>query len=241
MSLQQLDAFDFEKRVDTKFIFHEELLPALLQNLSTQMFLLEINGERIYDMYNTYFDSEDLAFYHAHQRGMANRMKIRIRSYGKKGLRFLEIKRKNNRKQTLKNRLRLHPGEGIKSKRAIDFLREFAGIHPALLKQTFENNFKRITLANSDFSEKFTLDFQLSTAHGEQESDFQNLAIAEIKQPKYTVMSPFFEAMRKQKIRPTNFSKYCFGVMRNMPSVKQNRFKTTARKLEKIENGTILT
>lgn len=237
MSLTQLDKFDFEKRVDTKFIFHEALLPDLLKNLAGFTKMLELDGERVFDIRNSYFDTPDFSYYYAHHRGLGNRLKVRIRSYGKYGFRYLEVKRKNNKKQTLKRRLKLHKSESIHNQRAVDFLEADGSIQAFFLEEKMKNNFRRITLVNHDFTEKFTLDFNLSFEVNGQNTKFENLAIAEIKQPKFSVNSELFRAMKQLKVRPTSFSKYCMGLVMNTDFLKKNNFKPAAKKIQKIRDG----
>ena len=81
ISLQQLDATKLLERKDTKFIFHEGLLPALLDDLKSNFRILEINGHHVMDYENQYFDTPDFLFYSDHHNGARSRYKLRYRKY----------------------------------------------------------------------------------------------------------------------------------------------------------------
>ncbi|MBK6987513.1 MAG: VTC domain-containing protein [Bacteroidetes bacterium] len=97
ISLKQMDGVSLQDRLDTKFMFKDSLLPALLERMKENYFVLEIKGKR-YNHYETlYFDTSDFGLYLRHHNGRVNRYKFRSRRYVESDLNFFEIKFKNNK------------------------------------------------------------------------------------------------------------------------------------------------
>ena len=105
VSLANLDKVKLMNRTDLKFCLHIEKLPAVLEAIKSDYLLLEINGETIFNYDNTYFDTPDNQMFICHQNGKSNRFKIRMRKYVESNLNFLEIKLKNNKGRTIKERV----------------------------------------------------------------------------------------------------------------------------------------
>ena len=94
-------------RVDTKFLVPAYLLDACLRGLEHHYSILEIDGRRRFTYDTLYFDTPERQLYLDHHNGKLNRFKLRIRHYRETGDSFLEVKKKNNRERTIKNRLPL--------------------------------------------------------------------------------------------------------------------------------------
>ena len=117
ITLEQMKDIRLMNRIDTKFVTTEPMLRRLLVMACDDYFVQETDGLRISPYYTLYFDTPDCAMYNRHQVGHLSRQKIRIRSYVKAGLNFLEVKTKNNHGRTKKKRIAmeqfdaLHPQE----------------------------------------------------------------------------------------------------------------------------------
>lgn len=83
------------------------------------------------------------------------------------------------------------------------------------------NTYNRITLVAPDFSERITLDFDLTYRHEEQCIRLPNVVIAEIKTEKKLRSSILSLLMHQMMIRPTSFSKYCIGISLLYDDVKK--------------------
>ena len=69
------------KRCDTKFVFPREVLPQILEELSSSYRVLEINDKRNFAYKNIYFDTPTSLFYLQHHNKKLNRHKVRFRTY----------------------------------------------------------------------------------------------------------------------------------------------------------------
>jgi hypothetical protein len=98
--------------------------------------------------------------------------------------------------------------------------------------------YNRITLVNNDFTERVTLDINLRFKNENgNEVAMENLAIAEIKQNKRSVLMPFIQMMKQKRVPPLSISKYCMGVALTEPTIKSNNFKPKFLTLKKIMNA----
>lgn len=232
--LADLNSASLMDRVDTKFMIPRDQLSFILDELRPYYSALDINGQRIFTYHNTYFDTEDLLFYHMHHQGKLNRYKVRHRYYTDTKTGFLEVKFKNNKGRTIKTRIpcvapRLNDDEN-------DFLRSKLGCHFRPLKPAQWGSYQRIALANEASGERLTLDLNLTFQSIDKQSEIQlpNLFIAELKQNRYNIHSPFSQLMAKLGVRSNKFSKYCIGSSLIVPELKANRFKQQLMALQNI-------
>lgn len=233
--LEDLNKAKLMNRIDNKFLLPLSQLPSLLQKVNTYYTALEIGGQRLFTYENYYYDCDELQFYHAHHNGKLNRYKVRYRNYRDSALSFLEVKFKNNKKRTNKQRVQVtsSPEEAIKEQH--DFLKETGIVMPQSLKVVQEGSYQRIALANEAAAERLTIDIDLcvSSDNGATSFQLEQYAIAELKQAKLNRFSPFYQLMRDNQLRPTGFSKYCMGMaLTQGDKLKINRFLPTIRKLK---------
>src|SRR4051812_12077582 len=105
ITLEEMDEVKLQDRTDTKFVFAAKLLPSILEKLSKDCKVLEVNGIRLSRYETLYYDTDDFLLYNMHQNRRANRYKIRTRKYVESDLNFFEIKFKNNKGRTIKERV----------------------------------------------------------------------------------------------------------------------------------------
>ena len=243
--LNDLNAANLMNRVDSKFILPLSLLPDLLIKLKSYYSVLEINQNKISSYHNQYFDTPDMALYHDHHNGKLNRYKIRRRHYIDTDTEFLEIKLKNNKKRTIKSRIKLSDLENnkvnekqlTKYARCAQFIDKKMHINVNNLDVSQQGGYKRIALANEKQAERLTLDFDLwyQDRRGNNHIKLPGFFIAELKQNKKSKRSPFYQMMSANNIFPTSFSKYCIGcALLYKSSVKSNRFKPILSQIEKL-------
>ncbi|MCU0822242.1 MAG: polyphosphate polymerase domain-containing protein [Spirochaetes bacterium] len=241
IGLENLNSIELLKRHDTKYIFHRDKLPSVFKYLNQYYNILEIDGKRIFKYENMYYDTDDYFFYHQHHNQRINRYKVRLRRYIDSDKCYLELKFKNNKGKTIKNRLLL------KDKNFNSELSEeskiFAGnyildndeiildkIRPKLLV-----DFYRITLAGQSIKERITFDINLTyTDRYSNTFKLNNLIIAELKQENFSMNSPFIKCFRELRFSPMQFSKYCMGIALTEKNVKSNRFKKKLLTLQKV-------
>jgi hypothetical protein len=237
ISLNQMDEVRLMRRVDKKFVLNIKQLPLLLKKALVDYYILEINSvrEQIYE--TTYYDTNDYSMYTIHHNGKSNRFKIRVRKYVSSDLGFLEVKQKNNKGETIKNRIKCPDNEDqLDFAGSTGFLEKFTPYNDQILWPKLKNRFIRITMVNKDLSERITLDYNLkfNDLKYHTQSINSNLCVAEIKRNRDSRKSPFLNTLSELKISPCGFSKYCIGLALLNPEVKINLFKQKIRALEKL-------
>lgn len=233
ISLEQLEKFKLLDRSDTKFLFRIELLEEILVKLKEHYFILDINGIRENKYETLYFDTDDFKFYRDHQRGKANRIKVRHRIYSDSGLQFFEIKKKNNKGRTIKERIKINEVCYIIKGKARDYLYEKTNINSEQLNPKLWGNYSRITLVNKTQPERLTIDINLHFKNENKEYSLPDVVIAELKQEIHHY-SIFKEIMMKYRIKEVSVSKYCFGVIYLYENIKFNGFKPKVLTLNKL-------
>ena len=107
ITLDEMDGVKLMSRTDTKFAFSSSKLPQLLSSMLPFYRILNINNKLIHDYKSLYYDTSENKFYLDHHNNRVNRNKIRFREYVDSGLVFLEIKTKNNKRKTIKKRMKV--------------------------------------------------------------------------------------------------------------------------------------
>ena len=107
VSLNDIKSVSLMNRIDTKFVFSIKQLPGLIAELNDSYNLLEVNGNKIQEYNSLYYDTVDRVFFLQHHNDRINRNKVRFREYVGSGLVFLEVKLKNNKKKTIKSRIKV--------------------------------------------------------------------------------------------------------------------------------------
>lgn len=233
VTLADLDKVKLMNRTDLKFCMHINQLPAVLETLQPHYSVLEINGETIFNYDNTYFDTPDNQMYISHQNGKRNRFKIRVRNYVESNLNFLEIKFKNNKGRTIKERVvkqdfvpEFTPGEQI-------FLEKVCPFSGNQLEPKINSFFKRFTMVNNQFTERVTIDIYPGFKNKEKEIVLNNLVIIEIKQSKSSDPALITKILQTMKVSRNGFSKYCIGRSLLEENIKKNNFKPLLLKIKK--------
>jgi hypothetical protein len=240
-SLADLDKASLMDRVDTKFVMPTYLLPEMLMRLQEHYTALQIGDNRCFLYNSTYFDTPDRLFYKMHHSGRLNRYKVRVRHYVDSDLRFLEVKFKNNKGRTEKNRIKLRSGFSGHLEDHGEFLSSLRVPQFDQLSPTLNNQYHRIALASEQRAERLTIDLNLANqpVPSSRGPVFQSqLTILELKQARMNRTSPFFDVIKALKIRPSGFSKYCMGLAMaaSEANVKYNRFKPLMHRLKRVCN-----
>lgn len=237
ISLEEMDNVQLLNRMDSKFIFRAEKLPSILQQLYSSCFILEIGQVRLQRYETLYFDTPDHQLYLNHHNKRLNRYKVRSRNYVDSGLCFFEIKFKNNKKRTYKERSKQKgPQEEITGKQE-RLLTAFTKLTPAMLVPALWVNFSRITLVNKELTERITFDTGLTFKHESTETAFPEVIIAEVKQNR-SASSVVSQILHQEHIPGSGISKYCLGIISLNHQIKQNNFKEKLHHINKLNHGT---
>ena len=234
ISLKDLDKVQLLNRKDTKFVFSQNKLLQLLDRLKPFYWILEIEGKRTFIYDNTYFDTDEFFFYTQHHNECRKRFKVRHRKYCETNDQYFEIKIKDNKNRTIKKRLKINNGNGHFGEEEKRLISETIGLSPQHLNPKLNMQFSRITLADKSFSERLTIDTNLSVLNGTGSKMFDQLVISEIKQKKYNPKSNFIRILRNLKLPEMRFSKYCMGMLHVNRGIKYNRFKPKLLQINKI-------
>ena len=149
ITLDQMDGVKLMNRIDTKFICAFSQLPAILDELGDGYKVLEIDGCRIHPYKTGYYDTKSFFMYGAHQNGKLNRYKVRKREYVISNQHFLEVKFKNNKGRTIKNRVSRENELSHFSDSESSFLENYTPFESSDLELKMHNNFSRITRITS--------------------------------------------------------------------------------------------
>ena len=235
VSLGRMDQVKLLNRVDTKFVLSRQKLPEILSELMAEYFILEINGVRLQHYETRYFDTPEKTCYLNHHNQRLNRFKIRARCYADSGLCYFEIKSKNNKGRTSKERKKLQGlNDGITPKAAA-LLTEVTGLDASRIVPSIEVGFSRITLVNRRMTERATIDVNLRFSGAAEQVDYPGIAIAEVKQDRLG-RSGLNDVLNRHHIREFKISKYCLGIISLYPQIKQNNFKQKLHYIKKLNH-----
>ena len=233
ITLSDLDQVKLMNRIDKKYCLHRQLLPCILEGLKNDYSILEIKGETIFKYDNTYFDTVDDQMYINHQNGKRNRYKIRIRQYVQTDDNFLEIKFKNNKGRTIKQRITREDFHSDFIEKDLDFIKNSSPYPGSELQPKIRSNFYRITLADNNFTERVTIDTFPVFKNQQNEVILENMVIIEVKQSKANNPAFITQVLNENKIRRQGFSKYCVGRSLLEEKLKKNNFKPLLLKIRK--------
>lgn len=234
ITLEEMDKVKLMDRMDSKYMFNINRLAKLLLDCKENYFVVSINGKRSSAYDTQYFDTKDYRLYNHHHSGKLNRYKIRQRTYIESNLSFLEVKFKDNKGRTTKDRIKLKAGS-IDDK-AQNFLEKETPLKFNDLQPSVKIFYNRITLVHRGLSERITIDINLTISKDGRSRQFHNLVIAEVKQNK-TAASEFTNLMRELRVKQGGMSKYCIGVSNLVDVVKKNNFKEKNSKINKLNKS----
>jgi hypothetical protein len=236
ISLGDLEVVALMKRVDNKYFFKAQEVPVILDFLKDKYWVLQIDDIRAFTYSSLYYDTPDLHFYYNHHRGKQNRWKVRERKYVDSGLSFFEIKFKNNKGLTTKQRISVPDITGELDGNRWDFLQSVMDKDtPDQLQPVLWVNYTRITLVSKEKNERATLDLNLEFEFEGKRILLDHLAILESKRESTLRTSPLIDFLKTRKIQPQGFSKYCTGMAMLNPEYKQNNFKKRLRSIDKLK------
>lgn len=233
ISLKEMDSVQLLDRVDTKFTFHIDKLPEFLEKMLPHYRILEVNNVRCNNYESLYFDTEKLNFFLQHHNGKLNRYKVRCRCYTASGDSFFEIKFKNNKARTKKQRIQIPCIQQEIKDDAEKFLTKKTGINSDELQPKLWVYYSRMTFVNNVSKERLTIDLNINYRSDEKTFAYPSLVIAEVKQEK-SAKSPFLYLMKESHVRKDAISKYCLGIVSVFDHVKKNNFKYKINSLNKI-------
>jgi hypothetical protein len=236
VSLDEIAHLNLTDRMESKFLIPFRLVPSLLNKIGSNYRILEIEGHRVFNYHNIYFDTPDFLFYHQHVRGELPRSKVRMRKYENSGATYLEIKSRTNRNRVKKYRVPIEEFRDEFSENQMSFIEEHLRVGSGELKPVLINRYKRITLACCQHEERVTIDYDISWSSLKGDTTaYPYMSVVEIKKSVSCKSSFMGKLMKERLIHPSGFSKYCTGNAVINDSVRQNKLKKKFLLMKKIE------
>ena len=235
ITLDEMDGVKLMSRTDTKFAFSSSKLPQLLSSMLPFYRILNINNKLIHDYKSLYYDTSENKFYLDHHNNRVNRNKIRFREYVDSGLVFLEIKTKNNKRKTIKKRMKVKSISDKLNSEQQDFINKIIGNEISVESKQWIN-FYRMTFVHKKQKERLTVDVDLTFSENDKKGDLKNIIIGEVKQERMSRSSDFMRIAKDLNILPIRISKYCMSTLSLNPNLKSNRFKPKVLFIEKLKN-----
>lgn len=221
------------RRVDSKFVVPRSRIFDLLDAFRGDFSVVLSDGSPSASYETLYYDTPELALYHAHRRGRRPRSKVRVRHYAERDVCFLEVKTKDRYDVTDKQRVAHDSRQFGLTDSDRGMLATAIGTHEPLVPQIWVD-FHRVTLVGVASEERVTLDLGLAFAMDDRETAFDDVVIAELKQPRFSLRSPGMHAFRELGVRPFRVSKYCVGVSLLAGIRQTHRFRPTVRELTRL-------
>lgn len=237
ITLEEMKSVKLMNRTDTKFVTNTRKLSQLLEMAQQDYYVQDISGQRNLDYDTTYFDTTAFDMYTQHQCGHLNRQKIRFRTYCISDLQFMEVKTKNNHGRTKKKRIEVTDMDLTDATKR-QFLHKHLRYDIEQLQPVLSNHFSRITLVNKAMTERLTIDTALKFHNlmNDNCKDMGQLVVIELKRDGL-VYSPILQMLRRLRIQPHGFSKYCMGsALTGADYLPVNRFKSKLIEVNKLVN-----
>ncbi|MFL5839699.1 MAG: polyphosphate polymerase domain-containing protein [Thermoleophilaceae bacterium] len=204
------------KRVDHKYVVDERVLRSLLERLTAEHEVLEIDGRRMFGYESNYFDTPGLRCFLDHVADRVPRFKARTRYYRDSGECVFEVKLKLADDETDKRQTE-HPADQRDdltpdAERCLSDALADASIElDEPLQRALVTAFDRATVAARDASGRVTIDLDvaLSLPRGDERRLLPDLVVVETKSEDGD--SPADRVLAELGVEPVSFSKYRVG------------------------------
>ena len=238
ITLDEMKSVQLMNRIDTKYVVTDTQLREILSRVCDSYYVQEVENNRFSPYRTLYYDTPELAMYIAHHNRHLAREKVRVRTYVDTDLTFCEVKHKNNKGRTSKERIKMERVDNIvENPTTAAFLAERQPYEVRSLKPQLETAFNRVTLVNFEKTERLTIDCDLTfnDKMSGKVAKMAPLVVMELKQDG-RAHSLLKDVLFDMRIKPFKISKYCIGICLTRPEVKQNRFKKKLMKIDKLKN-----
>ena len=238
ITLDEMKSVQLMNRIDTKYVVTDTQLREILSRVCDSYYAQEVENNRFSPYRTLYYDTPELAMYIAHHNRHLAREKVRVRTYVDTDLTFCEVKHKNNKGRTSKERIKMERVDNIvENPTTAAFLAERQPYEVRSLRPQLETAFNRVTLVNFEKTERLTIDCDLTfnDKMSGKVAKMAPLVVMELKQDG-RAHSLLKDVLFDMRIKPFKISKYCIGICLTRPEVKQNRFKKKLMKIDKLKN-----
>jgi hypothetical protein len=232
-----------QERVDRKYVIRRDLFHGVANQLTDGYYVMELEGKRHLRYDTVYFDTHELLCYRSHLQGRRLRFKVRSRRYRDSRTCVFELKYKNARGRTFKERID-YPWQrhGTIDREATGFvaaslLRHYKMDFKSQLYRALDVSFSRVTLVNPTAEHRITCDFDVTfrTVEGGEAQLGSEYLILETKGDFAPSSADLL--LRRLGQRPVNCSKYCVGLASSDHRVKTNPFRRILRSYFALPDG----
>lgn len=205
-------------RKEVKYVVHQKALTGLFNELMQYFDVLEIDGKRVFTYESIYMDTDEREFYHKHNGGHRNRIKIRTRRYVDADLHFFEFKHRDH-DMIRKYRYAIDQDQhGSMDQIATEFVEDthqaiYGEPFGCLLRPTMITTYRRVTLVHKTSEERLTIDLDLSFGlPSDKKKDHHMPPIAIIEAKTKESHTPTHDIFARHNIMEKNAcSKYCLA------------------------------
>lgn len=235
ISLEEMEAVSLMDRRDGKYLLQEGQLNSILEVLLDSYNILQIEGDRVFTYETLYYDSPDKNLYLWHHNKKLNRTKVRYRRYVENNQSFLEVKKKTNKDRTQKKRIPVNEIPSLAEEEIKLFIeKHFPDNSFELIPQLWVY-FQRFTLVSHLMNERITVDRFLSYKLADRTIACQGVVVIENKRDGQLRNTPLLNILNELKIHESGMSKYCIGTALLNEDLKRNNFKSTIKKISKLQ------
>lgn len=230
------------ERLDNKYVVRAAVLREALPELVRRFDVLEIDGRRAFTYDTCYFDDAERRSYYDHHQGRRQRVKVRVRRYVEAALCFVEVKLKDKRGSTVKQRMPYDPAKyGTLDAQALAHVeRAHQELYGRPLARTLEPvlqmRYRRITLVAREGGERLTIDSSIRFlgAGADAPRPDDDVFIVETKSANGNGLAD--AVLRRLHQHPTSgCSKYCVGMSLTGAVARFNRFRPALKKLGALD------
>lgn len=216
-------------RFDRKYLIRTDTALQILADVVTDSRVLEIEGQRSFNYDSVYFDTADHLAYRLTAQRRRRRFKLRTRSYLDTGACFLEVKTKDGRGNTVKERISYSSADRTRlTAEGKNFAAEILHLHADAveildqLAPSMVSQYRRTTLLLPSGS-RATVDTDLIWQGAQQrEVSLPDHVIVESKAVDRA--SELDRALWAAGQRPSGFSKFGIGTAALNPELPRNKW-----------------
>jgi hypothetical protein len=229
VSLEDLDeAASLQTRRDRKYLVPAPVAAELVARLGGEVRILEIDGRRSFRYQSVYLDTPELVSYLAAAHRRPHRFKVRTRTYLDSGRSLLEVKTRDGRGRTVKERMAREAGTGLAgpglSPEEVRHLagHRLVGPYAAGLRPVLVNRYARTTLLPAGGAGRLTIDLDLVAATDGRDIALRETAVVETKTT--GAAGPADRILWELGVRPARVSKFCTSLAAMRPDLPANRW-----------------
>lgn len=207
VTLDHIKRFKLKNRRDTRYVLNRNKAFEILNCISDEYSILEIEGDRVIGYETSYYDTQDFKFFNSYLNNKKDRYNVKIRSYSTSNNSNMDIKKLKSGNKISKI------VEPYSSRKAFDkFIEKHTPFEAFSLEEKIAVHFNRFTFVNLKTREKITIDLDLGFTTLNSFQSLPTIAIIEIKSEKKFYRSSFKKLLKKHNIKTNSISKYCLGI-----------------------------